>query len=40
MNPHVAQKMQAQGAEVLHARFSWDAIARATIGAYEIAHTG
>jgi glycogen(starch) synthase len=37
MNPHVSQKMQVQGAEVLHARFSWDAIARATIGAYEIA---
>ena len=37
MNPHVSQKMQAQGTEVLHARFSWDAIARATIGAYEIA---
>ena len=37
MNPHVSQKMQVQGAEVLHARFSWDAIARATIGTYEIA---
>jgi glycosyltransferase involved in cell wall biosynthesis len=37
MNPHVSQNMQAQGAEILRARFSWDAIARATIGAYEIA---
>jgi glycogen(starch) synthase len=40
MNQQVSQNMQVQGAEVLHARFSWDAIARATIGAYEIAHTG
>jgi len=39
MNPQVSQNMQVQGAEVLHARFSWDAIARATIGAYEIART-
>jgi len=37
MNPDVSQKMQDQGSEVLHSRFSWDAIARATIGAYEIA---
>ena len=37
MNPHVSQNMQAQGAEILHARFSWDAIARSTVSAYETA---
>ncbi len=34
MNPHVSQNIQAQGAEILHARFSWDAIARSTVSAY------
>ncbi len=38
MNSHVSQNMQAQGAEILHARFSWDAIARSTVSAYETAH--
>ena len=37
MNPHVSQNIQAQGAEILHARFSWDAIARSTVSAYETA---
>jgi glycogen(starch) synthase len=37
MNPHISQNMQAQGAEILHARFSWDAIARSTVSAYETA---
>ena len=37
MNSHVSQNMQAQGAEILHARFSWDAIARSTVSAYETA---
>ena len=37
MNSHVSQNMQAQGAEILHARFSWDAIARSTASAYETA---
>ena len=37
MNPHVSQNMQSQGAEILHARFSWDAIARSTASAYETA---
>ncbi|MDA2967014.1 MAG: glycosyltransferase family 4 protein [Actinomycetota bacterium] len=40
MNPHVLQNMQAQGAEILHARFSWDAIARSTVIAYETARAG
>ena len=40
MNPSVSNKMQQQGSEVLHSRFSWDAIARSTIGAYDIARTG
>ena len=40
MNPHVSQNMQSQGAEILHARFSWDAIARSTVSAYETARTG
>jgi len=40
MNPSVSQKMQQQGSEVLYSRFSWDAIARSTIGAYDIARTG
>ena len=39
MNSHVSQNMQAQGAEILHARFSWDAIARSTVSAYETART-
>ena len=39
MNPHVSQNMQSQGAEILHARFSWDAIARSTVSAYETART-
>ncbi len=37
MNSHISQNMQAQGAEILRARFSWDAIARSTVSAYEIA---
>ena len=37
MNPHVSQNIQAQGAEILHARFWWDAIARSTVSAYETA---
>jgi glycogen(starch) synthase len=37
MNPHVSQNMQSQGAEILHSRFSWDAIARSTVSAYETA---
>ena len=37
MNSHVSQNMQAQGAEILRARFSWDAIARSTVSAYETA---
>ena len=37
MNSHVSQNMQAQGAEILHSRFSWDAIARSTVSAYETA---
>ena len=37
MNPHVSQNIQAQGAEILHARFSLDAIARSTVSAYETA---
>jgi glycogen(starch) synthase len=40
MNPHVSQNMQAQGAEILRARFSWDAIARSTVSAYETARAG
>jgi glycosyltransferase involved in cell wall biosynthesis len=40
MNPSVSNKMQQQGSEVLHLRFSWNAIARSTIGAYDIARTG
>lgn len=40
MNRHVSQNMQAQGAEILHARFSWDAIARSTVSAYEAARVG
>jgi glycogen(starch) synthase len=40
MNSHISQNMQAQGAEILHARFSWDAIARSTVSAYETARAG
>lgn len=40
MNPHVSQNMQAQGAEKLQSQFSWDAVARSTISAYENARAG